>query len=448
MTARGLIIAAPASGAGKTTLTAAILAALRRRGIRVRAAKLGPDYIDPAFHAAATGHDVTNLDTWAMPPALLATLLDSADTDLLVIEAAMGLFDGVADGTGSAADLAARFDLPVLLVQDVTGQGQSAAATAAGFARHDPRVRLAGVILNRVASLRHRDLILPAMARAGIPVFGAFPREKALALPSRHLGLVQASEHADLASLLARLARLAETHLALDAIAAAARPLARPLAHPLAAPPARISLGARVALPPPGQRIALAHDAAFSFIYPHLLAGWRARGAEILPFSPLADEAPAKDADICWLPGGYPELHAGRLAAAARFRAGMALFAATRPVHGECGGYMVLGTVLEDAEGVRHPMLGLLGHGTSFARRRLTLGYRRARLAAPGVLGDAGQALRGHEFHYATLAIPGDDPPLAHFWDANGQPLGPMGGRRGQVSGGFFHVISEEKDPS
>jgi cobyrinic acid a,c-diamide synthase len=442
MTTRGLIIAAPSSGAGKTTLTLALLVALARRGVRVRAAKAGPDYIDPAFHAAASGHPALNLDGWAMPPALLDGLLAEAGdgADLLVIESAMGLFDGAGGAhRGSGADLAARFGLPVILVQDVTGQAQSAAAVAVGFAGFDAGVTLAGVILNRVASARHRDLILPALAAAGIAAFGAFPREAGIALPARHLGLVQAGEHPALDRLLAALADAAEAHLDLPAIIAAARPLPR-AAHPFpaAAPPA---------LPPPGQRIALAEDRAFSFVYPHLLAAWRRQGGEILPFSPLADEAPAADADACWLPGGYPELHAGALATAARFRAGMARFAETRPIHGECGGYMVLGTGLEDQDGVRHPMLGLLGHATSLARRRLTLGYRRAVLAASGPLGAAGRWLRGHEFHYASVTDPGRDLPLATLFDANGHPLGPAGGRRGWVSGGFFHVIAQEETP-
>jgi cobyrinic acid a,c-diamide synthase len=197
-----------------------------------------------------------------------------------------------------------------------------------------------------------------------------------------------------------------------------------------------------LALPPPGQRIALARDAAFSFVYPHVLAAWRRAGAELLPFSPLADEAPPEGADSCWLSGGYPELHAGRLAAAARFLDGLRRFAATRPVHGECGGHMVLGEVLEDAAGERHAMAGLLGHSTSFARRKMNLGYRQARLLSDGVLGRDGTVLRGHEFHYATVTQPGDDDPLAMLSDGEGRQIGSAGGRRGRVSGSFFHAIA------
>jgi cobyrinic acid a,c-diamide synthase len=249
---RALIVSAPRSGSGKTTVTLGLLAALRRRGTAVRAAKAGPDYIDPAFHAAATGAPSPNLDSWAMPPALLDALLAQAarDAEMLVVEGAMGLFDGVAGEagrSGAAADLAARFGVPVLLVIDVTGQSQSAAAVVAGFAAFDPAVRLAGVILNRVGSERHRGLVADAIARLRVPVLGAIPRDETLALPERHLGLVQASEHGDLAQRLGRLADVVDKHCDLDAICAAAAPLGRKPGHD----------DSKV-IAPPGQRIALA----------------------------------------------------------------------------------------------------------------------------------------------------------------------------------------------
>jgi cobyrinic acid a,c-diamide synthase len=435
VTARGLMISAPRSGAGKTTVMLALLAALRRRGIAMCAAKSGPDYIDPAFHAAATGRPSFNLDTWAMPPALLdaLTLTATAGADLFIIEGAMGLFDGIPGAharRGDAAGLAARWRLPVLLVLDVSGQSQSAAAVLRGFMTHDPRVRIAGVVLNRVASERHRLLVADAIAALSVPVLGAMPRAPELGIPERHLGLVQAAEHADLDSRLARLAEMAESHLELDAIVALASPIAISPAHPT------------TALPPPGQRIALASDPAFTFVYPHVQHGWRASGAEITAFSPLSDEPPPDHCDICWLPGGYPELHAGALAAADRFRRGLARFAATRPVHGECGGYMVLGEGLEDADGTRHAMVGLLGHSTSFAQRKLHLGYRAARLLSDCAIGTAGQTLRGHEFHYASLIAADNDEPLADMTDGEGRALGTAGGRRGNVTGTFFHAIA------
>jgi cobyrinic acid a,c-diamide synthase len=439
---RGLIVSAPRSGSGKTVITLALLAALRRRGLKVRAAKAGPDYIDAGFHAAATGAAGLNLDSWAMAPPLLDTLLAQAarGAELLVLEGVMGLFDGVTGPPGrcgTTADLAARFGLPVVLVIDVSGQSQSAAAVLRGFATHDPAVRIAGVVLNRVGSERHRALVSDAIATlrapATIPIFGAIPRDAALTLPERHLGLVQAGEHGDLAGWLDRLAALAERHLDLDAVMAAAAPLPPPISGNGSEP---------TALRPPGQRIGLALDQAFSFVYPHILDGWRRAGAEIVTFSPLADEPPPDDCDACWLPGGYPELHAGTLAAASRFRAGLARFAQTRPVHGECGGYMVLGQWLTDADGQGHLMTGLMGHATSFAARKLQLGYREARLRLDSPLGCAGSVVRGHEFHYATLTAAGDDTPLADLTDGQGRALGPAGGRRERITGTFFHMIA------
>jgi cobyrinic acid a,c-diamide synthase len=437
MTARALIVAAPRSGAGKTTVTLGLLAALRRRGVVVNAAKSGPDYIDLAFHAAATGAAGVNLDSWAMEPALIDALMHAAarDPEYLVVEGAMGLFDGVAGPrgrTGAAADLAKHFRLPVLLVLDVSGQSQSAAAIVRGFAAHDPAVRIAGVVLNRVASERHRMLVAGAIDQLGIPVLGSVPRDDTVVLPARHLGLVQAVEHADLAARLSVLADMAERHIDLDAVLR------------LAVPPDIHDSGLTAALPPPGQRVALASDAAFSFVYPHLVDGWRRAGAEIICFSPLADEPPPEACDVCWLPGGYPELHAGRLAAAMRFLVGLAHFAESRSVHGECGGYMVLGQYLEDADGVRHRMARLLAQATSFSRRTLNLGYREARLLAPSPIGSIGAVVRGHEFHYATPVTGAADTPLAELSDAQGRVLGPCGSRRGRVSGTFFHAIARQ----
>jgi len=437
MTARGFIIAAPRSGSGKTTVTLGVAAALAARGVRVRAVKSGPDYIDPAFHAAATGQPGLNLDSFAMSPALVDALAGEAarEADLVVVEASMGLFDGIggeAGRSGAAADLAARLDLPVVLVLDISGQSQSAAAVVRGFATHDPAVRIAGVILNKVASERHRAQASEAIAALGIQILGSLPRDGAASLPERHLGLVQAGEHPALAAVLDDMAARARAHIDLDALVALAAPI-------------RVGGPAPVALPPPGQRIALARDVAFSFAYEHLLAGWRRAGAEILPFSPLADEAPADTADVCWLPGGYPELHGGTLARAGRFLDGVRAFARTRPVHGECGGFMVLGEAIEDAEGTSHRMLGLLGHATSFARRRLNLGYRRAVTLTASPVGPAGTRLRGHEFHYASVTHRGDDAPLVELSDGQGKSLGPAGSRRGPVSGTFFHVIAVDQ---
>ena len=436
MTARGLLIAAPRSGSGKTTITLGLQRALTRRGLEVRGLKCGPDYIDPAFHAAATGAPSANLDSYAMPDALLGQIVDEAAgaADIIVAEGSMGLFDGVPgpDGhTGASADIAALLGWPVVLVVDVSGQAQSAGAVALGCMEYDKRIRVAGVILNKVASERHRRLAAAGMEKIDLPVLGALPREASLILPERHLGLVQAGETEDLHQRLDALAEAVTAAVDLDAVIAAAGATALPASTLHSTP-----------LPAPGKRLAIARDAAFSFVYPHVEAGWRAQGTELVPFSPLADEAPPESCDACWLPGGYPELHAGRLAAAARFLDGLRDFARSRPVHGECGGYMVLGRSLIDADGTSHAMAGLLSVETSFARRKMNLGYRNAVLVAGGPLGPAGNRLSGHEFHYATVIAQGEDPAFAVVTDPHGSAPSPAGSRRGLVSGSFFHAIA------
>ncbi len=416
----GLILSAPASGSGKTTLTLGLLRALSRQGVAVRGAKSGPDYIDPTFHEAACGQPCLNLDAWAMPPARVTSL--AAGDGLLLIEGAMGLFDGAPpDGRGATADLARILGLPVVLVVDAARMAQSIAPLVAGFARHDPAVRVAGVILNKVGSPRHEKLLRRALEPLAIPVLGALPRQTGLTHPSRHLGLVQAQERPDLEAFLTHCANI--TAHAIDL--ANLMSLARPLPGAQGANP----------MPPPAQRIAIARDAAFSFAYPHLMQDWQAAGAEILPFSPLADN-PVPAADAVFLPGGYPELNATRLAAASTFMSSLRTAALNIDIYGECGGYMVLGDALTDAKGVTHRMGGLIRLETSFATRKLHLGYRR--LTPLG--GPFKGTLTGHEFHYATtLRAEGDA--LFEATDAEGATLAPMGLRHGRVCGSFAHVI-------
>lgn len=434
----GLLIAAPRSGSGKTTIVLGLQRALARRGLRVRGVKCGPDYIDPAFHAAASGAPSFNLDSFAMSRPLLGAIASEAarDADLVIAEGSMGLFDGIRQEigrTGASADIAALFGWPVILVLDVSGHAQSAAAVALGCARFDPRINVAGVVLNKVASERHRRLVEDGMARIGLPVLGALMRNTDLTLPERHLGLVQAGETEELDARLERLADAVEDAIDLDGLVA------------LASPTQSDATQSAAPLRPPGQRIALASDQAFSFVYPHVLAGWRKAGAEIVTFSPLANEPPASDCDVCWLPGGYPELHAGRIAGALRFLEGLRSFAESRPVHGECGGYMVLGQSLEDGDGHVHPMAGVLPVETSYAKRRMHLGYRVAQLLHDGVMGPAGQRLVGHEFHYAsvTRTDPSREAAFASITDAEGNDLGTAGHRRGLVTGSFFHAIAD-----
>lgn len=432
VSARGFLVAAPQSGAGKTTVTLALLRALRNAGHKVSSAKSGPDYIDPKFHEAASGRSCINLDAWAMAPETIRSLAanHSAGNDLLLVEGAMGLFDGAANGAGSAADLAACLGLPVVLVVDCAKQAQSVAALVNGFRNFREDVSIEGVILNRVGSPRHEAMLRAALLPLGIPVLGAIPRLDSLTLPERHLGLVQAGEHAgletflsDAADVVARQAELGE----LVRLASSVGPESGPA--PI--------------LPPLGQRIAVARDVAFAFAYPHLLSGWQQAGAELSFFSPLADEAPDPAADAIYLPGGYPELHAGRLANAGRFKAGMGQAAARYAlIYGECGGYMTLGEGLIDAGGTRHAMLGLLPLETSFADRKRHLGYRV--LTPLGVL-PWPDRLMAHEFHYASVVSEGGADRVFAAEDAEGTSRPEMGLKVGTVMGSFAHVIGAGK---
>ena len=432
MLPNGILISAPSSGTGKTTVMLGLLRAFSDMGLRVQPFKSGPDYIDPAFHHAAARKASFNLDSWGMDEALMNTIVaEGEDADIAIAEGSMGLYDGVAtkgaSGFGSSAETAVRFGWPVILVVDVSGQAQSAAATALGMMNYMPDLPFGGVILNRVASPRHERLARLGMDQAGIKVLGVVPRRGDLALPERHLGLIQAIEHPDLEQAISNYAGFLGEHVDLEAIRAVAQGRNAPKVGRLVRPPA--------------QRIALARDAAFSFTYPHLLKAWRSEGAEILPFSPLNDDL-VPDADLVWLPGGYPELHAGTLAGANRFLTSLRKHAATKPVHGECGGYMALGTTLIDKEGVAHKMAGLLGVVTSYEKRKFHLGYRQAVLQEAVIGYQRGSRLRGHEFHYSTI-LEEPDTPLAQVTDADGNLVSETGSLRGHVSGTFFHMISE-----
>ncbi|MEX2616133.1 MAG: cobyrinate a,c-diamide synthase [Alphaproteobacteria bacterium] len=434
MTAPGLILAAPSSGCGKTVITLALLRALRNGGVNVAAAKAGPDYIDPAYHSAACGRVCINLDVWAMRRDTLAGLAGGlgGSADLILCEGVMGLFDGASGGGGSTADLAAATGWPVVLIVNARGQGASAAALAEGFIRHRQDVEIAGIICNRVGSAGHARILREAFVtlNPAVPLLGCLPADAALELPDRHLGLVQASEHMALEPFLEAAAALMTDHIDLTRLKGIARHSGLP---PAMAP---------VSLPPIGQRIAVARDEAFLFCYPAVLDGWRRAGAEIMPFSPLADASPDTAADAVYLPGGYPELHAGRLAGNTGFLGGLRLAAATgKAVFGECGGYMVLGSGLIDADGVRHAMAGLLPVTTSFADRRLQLGYRRLDSLYPSPLGAAGSRFTGHEFHYATIHEEGPGDALFAVRDSRNDPMSPAGRVAGNVAGSFIHLI-------
>ena len=406
-----------------------MLHAFRRNGADVASGKSGPDYIDPTFHRAATGRDCVTLDGWAMAPGALRARA-ATGAGLTVIEGAMGLFDGpvgrnagTAPVPGSTGHLASALELPVVLVVDARKMGQSAGAIVSGLAGWADGVEISGVILNRVASARHE-----AMLRSGVertcPVLGIIPEDTRLSLPSRHLGLVQACERPELEAFLEGAADVVSACIDLAAITSLSRPI-------------RQGHGVRQ-LSPIGQRIAVARDIAFSFTYAHMLNDWQSAGAEIVFFSPLEDEGPGDDCDAVFLPGGYPELHAGRLAAASGFRS--ALTRAVKRgalIYGECGGFMVLGDALIDADGETHRMAGLLRLETSFAERRRHLGYR---LLDP-LAGPWSEPLAAHEFHYSTV-VRAKGRPLFQARDAQGKQLPEMGLVQENVMGSYAHIIA------
>lgn len=421
----GLLIAAPQSGSGKTLVTLGLLRALKDRGVNIAAAKAGPDFIDPGFHEVALGTPSINLDPWAMDQPRICDLAWSQGGELLLVEAMMGLFDGAADGSGSAADLAKMLGLPIILVLDCARQSHSIAALVKGFKEFRQDIDIVGVILNRVGSARHEKLLRNALAESGVAILGAIPRLDDLHMPERHLGLVQAGEIDGVEAFCAGAARIIAENCDLEALQSAGLGVRNP--------PNLSSSG----IPPLGQRIAIARDAAFSFCYPHLLRDWRQAGAEISFFSPLANQAPDADVDAVYLPGGYPELHGEKLAAADLFRSGMReLAAAGKVIYGECGGYMTLGQGLVDKAGKWHEMLGLLALQTSFENPKLHLGYRRAKSAAFPL----GKKITTHEFHYSSPLLEQGET-LFEIEDAQGNDLGKTGLREGSVMGSYMHLI-------
>ena len=429
----GFLISAPASGSGKTVTTLALLRAYRKLGRTIGSFKVGPDYIDASFHTAASGRVSINLDTWGMRSKTVESNFNTValDVDLFIGEGVMGLFDGASGGGGSTADVAARFDIPVVLVIDASGQATSAAALVHGFDTFDSRLKLAGVIFNRIGGPKHRDILQSAMASRGTKVFGCIPRHDSLTLPERHLGLVQALENSALDGFLDSAAEFVAEHVDLETM------------EKLGSIPVTKRETNHPPLRPLGQKIAVARDEAFAFSYPHVLDGWRSQGAELTLFSPLADEMP-KACDAIYLPGGYPELHAGKLASNTNFLNSIRSNArANLTIYGECGGYMVLGQGLVDADNKRHKMAGVLPLETSFADRRLHLGYREVSLDNDHALGAKGSLFRAHEFHYATITQEEGDEALFFGTDSEGNSLGTFGRRTGTVAGSFIHLIDQ-----
>ncbi|MGE5620015.1 MAG: cobyrinate a,c-diamide synthase [Sphingomonadaceae bacterium] len=402
-----LVIGGTSSGVGKTTLSAGLMAALRSRGLRVQPFKVGPDYIDPSYHQAAAGAPSRNLDSWMVPEGALMELFPRAceGADVAVVEGVMGVFDGFGgrDDAGSTAEIAKLLNAPVLLTMNVGKMARSAGAMALGYARFDPALRVAGFLLNGVASEGHYQMAREAIEGCGAgPVLGYLPRVPDLQLPERHLGLVPTAERSLPEGFLERLVGLIETHVDVERVLEIARSAAsaqRPEAGTQA--PAPGTLFPREPVPPKAT-IALAADEAFNFYYQDNLDLLRAHGARLLPFSPLRDQAIPPEADALYLGGGFPEMHAGRLSAGRPMLESIRRAAqAGMPIYAECGGLMYLTQGIVDADGGRHPMVGLLPGWCTMEGSRLQMGYVEVASLRPTPLGPAGTRARGHEFHWS-----------------------------------------------
>lgn len=432
MSGGSVVLAAPSSHQGKTSVTLALIAAWKRRELRVGACKVGPDYIDSGLHRRV-GADVTiNLDLWAMRDEVCRhgwhELEDASDR--IVVEGVMGLFDKGGRGC-CTADVAAYLGLGVILVVDAAHMAQSAAALLKGFAHHRDDCPVRGVIFNRVGSARHASYLREAAHRANVPLLGLLPREPSIAIASRHLGLHQGHEMSD--RLAHDLAHWLEDNADVPAIekTSASSSLSASSSHH----EALVSLR-------DVSHVAVARDEAFSFCYEWLARNWQRAGIRVSHFSPLAGEMPHKDCDAVMLVGGYPEHHLDSL--------GDGFFAAMRElaargvaIYGECGGFMVLGRSVTDGDGVRHEMANLLPVDFSFVSPRRTLGYRRCRLVHDCFLGTKGRVLRGHEFHYGRITHQ-EGAPLFRMEHDEGGGWHDAGCRVGSVMGSFFHFIDFE----
>jgi len=420
------LIAAPSSGSGKTLLSLCLAALVRQRGETIQTFKVGPDYLDPQLLSRASGRPCRNLDALLCGEGWVRRSFPwwGSQANHCLVEGVMGLFDGRGPGlAGSSAELAQLLGLPVVLVVEASRQAGSVAALVRGFRDHQPGLVLAGVVLNGVSTERHQALLSEALAAIAMPLLGVLPRHHSLNLPSRHLGLVPAHELEDMDRCLKEWAGLAERHLQLDQLLPLLAPPPPP--GPGSPDPIRWCLEGDGAGPEPTVAaapvtLAIASDAAFHFRYPEATALLEGLGVRVQPWRPLADEALPAGSQGVILPGGFPELHAAALAASQRSLAELRRAARLGlPIYAECGGLLLLGQRLEDAEGVSHPMAGLL----PFSARRggLHLGYRQATPLASGLVVRPGESLSGHEFHR---------------WELEPLPAGALSGPSGQQDSG------------
>jgi cobyrinic acid a,c-diamide synthase len=426
-----LLMAAPQSGSGKTTITCGILAALKKRGLKVQAYKVGPDYIDPGYLTAASGRPAHNLDTWLTGTDVMKRIFaeTAMDADIAIAEGAMGLYDGGKNGAGSSAEIAKELGVPVMLVIDAKAMGESAAALAVGFREYDKDIDIAGVLLNRLGSDSHRRIITEAMKRAGMPVAGAVPRDGSVSVAERHLGLLPEEENEDKGRL-DTLAAIIEKCVDLDFLLNAADK---------AAAIARTD-GQRV-FAAPKVRIAVAKDRAFSFYYPESLAELEKAGAEIVFFSPLTDIA-VPEADGIIFGGGFPEMFASRLSANRSMLESVAAAAAAgMPIYAECGGFMYLTRGIVDFEGRLHRMAGVASAVCKMNDKLRTVGYVEATALRDNVLCGRGAVIRGHEFHFSSMDVECENFPNAFLFMKNrGGEKYEAGFSSGSVLASYLHL--------
>jgi len=427
-----VVIAGTSSGAGKTSVACGLIVALRARGLTVQGFKVGPDYIDPSYHALASGRPGRNLDAFLAGTELICPLArhGAAGADVAIVEGVMGLFDG-ASGRGelaSTAHVAKLLEAPVLLVIDAASMARSAAAVVHGYRSFDPDVDVAGVVLNKVGSDHHEQLLREAIEPLGVPVVGALRRDERVTAPERHLGLVPALEHeARTRASLAALGEAAAARVDLDAVLALARGAPASRGPSWSPDPAAGSVGERAV-------VAISAGPAFSFHYAENVELLRAAGAEVAPFDPLADETLPEDAGALVLAGGFPEVYVEELASNVALRGEVARFARSgRPVVAECGGLLYL---CEELDG--RPMCGVIGARARMAGR-LAIGYREATAVAPSTCWQRGEAVRGHEFHYSVVEPADGGDAAAWRLTARGRTAN-EGHASGSVHASYLHV--------
>ena len=428
----GVIIAGVHSGTGKTTLTMGIIRTLTRQGLNIATAKVGPDYIDPMFHKVASGNTCYNLDMWAMRPQTIDSILYHlhSQSDMVICEGVMGLFDGAFRGGGSTADVAKYTQYPIVLVIDCQKHSTSVSAIVHGFDTLDKDICIAGVILNKVGSQKHRHILIDSFKKyvPHIPIMGIFHTIQDLHLPSRHLGLVQGCEHIDLEQKIERIAYICLQNIDINAVQNCAN------THNKDFPKTPFCN-----IPKLGNHIAIAYDMAFQFVYPHIITAWQLAGVKISYFSPLNNEIPSKDADAIYLCGGYPELYLPTLQKAHNFKNAICRAVQKNiPVYGECGGYMVMGQKIIGADNISYDMIGVLDHSTDFSTKQRTLSYQTASVMDDKI--PLAPHLRGHSFHYATSHTKNKHA-LYQTTDTNAITPTYNGGVKGSAFGSFFHMI-------